>query len=106
MCRSPSAWQPMFVIAENVFGPPVVQDRQSAPAPADVREIRQKDGLAGMAPKPAQLRLDGVLGRRCNVLACKPGELSCQLLGFRVLDTQRHPQVPWFLNRYIIPIKV
>ena len=49
----------MFVIAENVFGCPVVQHRQSAPVPADIGEILQQSCLSGMAAKAAQPFLDG-----------------------------------------------
>ena len=44
----------MLVISENVLWRSVVQDRQRAPAPADIGEILQQGGLSGMTAEATQ----------------------------------------------------
>jgi len=86
----------MLVIVENVLWRSVVQDRHGAPPPADIGQILQQGGLAGLAAKAAQSLLNGAFGRGRNVLSSELREISGQALGFGVFDAQGLGSlVPW-----------
>jgi hypothetical protein len=88
MCRS--AWHSVFVIAKNVLLRPVVKNRHRSPAPADIGQVLQQGGLAGMTADPTQSLLNGAFGRRRDVLAGELSEISGKSLGFKVFDAEGH----------------
>jgi hypothetical protein len=100
MCRS--AWHSVFVIAKNVLRRPVVKNRHRSPALADIGQVLQQGGLAGMTADPTQSLLNGAFGRRRDVLVGELSEISASRSVSGSLMLRAIGRVPWFLNRYLL----
>ena len=99
MCRTPSAGQASIVVAENLVAGSIIERRQLGAALRDLAEFVAQPPPSGAAPQSSESlpqRDDDGSGER---LASASGDFPRQVVGFRILQAERH----WFLMSRNIP---
>jgi hypothetical protein len=90
VCEKSLEGESILVITDDVIGAATVEDGHGIPAALNGLQILQKSRAPGSGVGSAQSFFEGTLGGQRDGFPCPPLKCAGKLLGFYILDAQRH----------------